>query len=66
MYSKISKFSNLEKHCLFSGLKSFPFLKMFPLFRCDANTCTDDYPQILMPENSPLQSNLALIREPAG
>ncbi|PWA18485.1 hypothetical protein CCH79_00009952, partial [Gambusia affinis] len=33
--------------------------------RCDSNSCTD-YPQILLPENSPSQSNLALTPEPAG
>uniref|UniRef100_A0A3Q2DNC0 non-specific serine/threonine protein kinase n=1 Tax=Cyprinodon variegatus TaxID=28743 RepID=A0A3Q2DNC0_CYPVA len=33
---------------------------------CDANPCTDDYPQILLPENSPSQSNLVLTPEPAG
>uniref|UniRef100_A0A3B5MKJ2 non-specific serine/threonine protein kinase n=1 Tax=Xiphophorus couchianus TaxID=32473 RepID=A0A3B5MKJ2_9TELE len=30
--------------------------------RCDSNSCTD-YPQILLPENSPSQSNLALTPE---
>ncbi|XP_021164882.2 serine/threonine-protein kinase A-Raf isoform X2 [Fundulus heteroclitus] len=30
------------------------------------NSCTDDYPQILLPENSPSQSNLVLTPEPAG
>lgn len=34
--------------------------------RCEPNPCTDEYPQILMPENSPSQSNLALTPEPAG
>ncbi|CAB1430814.1 unnamed protein product [Pleuronectes platessa] len=34
--------------------------------RCDPNPCTDEYPQILLPENSPSQSNLALTPEPAG
>uniref|UniRef100_A0A3Q2C9Q2 non-specific serine/threonine protein kinase n=1 Tax=Cyprinodon variegatus TaxID=28743 RepID=A0A3Q2C9Q2_CYPVA len=34
--------------------------------KCDANPCTDDYPQILLPENSPSQSNLVLTPEPAG
>ncbi|KAM4746085.1 serine/threonine-protein kinase A-Raf isoform 3-T3 [Anableps anableps] len=34
--------------------------------RCDTNSCTDVYPQILLPENSPSQSNLALTPEPAG
>uniref|UniRef100_A0A665UWS7 non-specific serine/threonine protein kinase n=1 Tax=Echeneis naucrates TaxID=173247 RepID=A0A665UWS7_ECHNA len=34
--------------------------------RCDSNPCTDDYPQILLPENSPSQSNLVLTPEPAG
>lgn len=38
----------------------------FPLFRSDSNTCTDEYPRILMPENSPSQTNLALTPEPAG
>ncbi|TKS78053.1 Serine/threonine-protein kinase A-Raf [Collichthys lucidus] len=34
--------------------------------RCDPNTCTDEFPRILLPENSPSQSNPALTPEPAG
>lgn len=34
--------------------------------RGDSNTCADEYPQILTPENSPSQSNLALTPEPPG
>ncbi|XP_038559096.1 serine/threonine-protein kinase A-Raf [Micropterus salmoides] len=35
--------------------------------RCDPSTCTDEYPpRIILPENSPSQSNLALTPEPPG
>ncbi|XP_008333582.1 serine/threonine-protein kinase A-Raf-like isoform X2 [Cynoglossus semilaevis] len=33
--------------------------------RCDSNLCTGEYPQILLPENSPSNSSLALTLEPA-
>lgn len=40
--------------------------RVLHLLRGDSNTCTDEYPQILTPENSPSQSNLALTPEPPG
>ncbi len=43
-----------------------PSLLPYVLSRCDPNTCTDEYPRILLPDNSPSQSNLALTPEPAG
>ncbi|CAK6959644.1 serine/threonine-protein kinase A-Raf isoform X2 [Scomber scombrus] len=34
--------------------------------RCDPHPCTDEYPRILLPDNSPSQSNMALTPEPPG
>lgn len=38
----------------------------FVVHRYDSSSCTDECPQIILSENSPSQSNLALTPEPAG
>ncbi|KAF6721083.1 Serine/threonine-protein kinase A-Raf [Oryzias melastigma] len=34
--------------------------------RCDSNSCTEDFPVIVLPESSPSQRNIALTPEPSG